>query len=160
MSILKGVVSILIIAMLTLCVLNIVAASTSTSTPATTLVTYKGYVTNATTNQTMLEIMLSSNTTNVNEKVILIGGLTSGMPQTQNFTGVGGATVNIQKWVNDTWTTIGTTTTTATGDYKGWFTAPITSSSPGVFSYRATYDGDSQYAPAVSNVVKLTVNQW
>jgi hypothetical protein len=157
MSILKGIGSVLIIAMLTLCVLNIAAASTSKLTPATALVTYNGYATNATINQTVLEIMLSSNTTNVNEKVTLIGGLASSPIQTQNF--IGGATVNIQKWVNETWTTVDTTTTTAAGDYKGWFKVPITPSSTGVFSYRATYDGDSQYAPTVSNVVRLMVNQ-
>lgn len=157
MNILKGIVSVLIIAMLTLCVLNIAAASTSKSTPATTLVTYNGYATDATTNQTVLEIMLSSNTTKVNEKVTLIGGLASGTPQTRNF--IGGATVNIQKWINETWATIDTTTTIATGDYKGYFSVPITPSSIGVFSYRVTYDGDSQYASVASNVVRLTVTQ-
>jgi hypothetical protein len=157
MNILEGMVSVFIIAMLTLCVLNIAAASTSKLTPATTLVIYNGYATDATTQKTVLEIMLSSNTTKVNEKVALIGGLRSGTPQTPNL--IGGATVNIQKFTNETWTTFNTTTTIATGDYKGYFIVPITPSSTGVFSYRATYDGDSQYAATVSNVVRLTVNQ-
>ena len=157
MNIRIRIISLLIITLLTLCVLNIAAASTSTPTTAT----HNGYNTDATAQQTtMLVIKLMNNngeeisTTKVGQTVDVVGVLVSGT-LTPNF--IGGAKVNIQLMTNGTWTTLGATTT-ETGQYKGMFAAPITPSFTGVFSYRATYDGDSQYAPSVSNVVQLTVN--
>ena len=78
------------------------------------------------------------------------------MPGTSNY--IGGATVNIQGSLDgNTWTTV-LNTTTETGKYNGFFLVLWTPPSTGVVYVRATYDGDSQYAPTVSNVVKLTVN--
>jgi hypothetical protein len=143
--------------MLTLCVLNIAAASASTPTTAT----HNRYNTDTTDQQTTtLVIRLMNNngdeivTANVNQTVNVVGVLMAGT-LTPNF--IGGAKVNTQLMkTNGTWTTI-STTTTETGQYKGMFAAPITPTSTGAFSYRATYNGDSQYAPTVSNVVTLTI---
>jgi hypothetical protein len=38
----------------------------------------------------------------------------------------------------------------------GYFRNTVTRSATGVYTFRVTYDGDSQYAPAVSNTVTLT----
>jgi hypothetical protein len=39
----------------------------------------------------------------------------------------------------------------------GMFAVKLTPEAAGVYTYRVTFDGDDQYAPAVSNVVTLTV---
>ena len=69
-----------------------------------------------------------------------------------------GATINIQRLNYDgtAWYTIGSRTT-QTGKYAGFFAATNDSANPGPYIYRATYDGDSQYAPAISNVEALRV---
>jgi hypothetical protein len=106
--------------------------------------------------QTMLGIVLSNNTTKINEKVTLIGGLASGTPQTPNP--IENARVTIQQLsANGTWISIGTATTEKDGEYKGMFFVLLTPRAPGVIIYRATYDGDNRFAPSVSNVVTLTV---
>ncbi len=72
--------------------------------------------------------------------------------------------VNIQSMNSDgkTWTTVDTekTLSTDTRPYSntaGIFIVKLTPAVAGVFTYRVTYDGDGQYAPAVSNTVTLTV---
>jgi hypothetical protein len=112
--------------------------------------------------QTVLVIRLVNDngdlisTATVNQSVILGGSLY------QNIlfisVRIGGATVSIQaSFDGNTWTTIGNTTT-ETGKNNGFFAAKWILSKSEVIYFRATYDGDSQYAPAVSNVVKLTIN--
>ena len=51
-----------------------------------------------------------------------------------------------------------TDSTSAAGlSLLGIFSAKLTPMVAGVYTYRVTYDGNNQYAPAVSNVVTLTV---
>jgi hypothetical protein len=143
--------------MMSLCAINVTAASTS----KLATVTHNGYATDTRSQQqTHLAIKLANkngdeiSTTNVNQTVQLLGLLR--MPGTSNY--IGGATVNIQLSLDgNTWTTI-LHTTTETGKYNGFFFASWTPQSTGVVYVRATYDGDSQYAPTVSNVVQVTVN--
>jgi hypothetical protein len=155
------ILGLIVAAMLSLCVINVTAASTSTPT----MVTHNGYPIDATSQQqTHLKIILldqTSNLTNmtkVNQSVDLFGVLSSlsGDPNAPNY--IGGATVHIQLMQSGKWTTVFNTTTETSKDTLGLFGISITENHTGVFSYRVTYDGNSQYAPTVSNVVKLTVN--
>ncbi len=60
-----------------------------------------------------------------------------------------------------TWSTVATRITEAVDQQghgaAGLFIVKLTPTVAGVFTYRVTYDGDGQYAPAISNVVTLTV---
>jgi len=143
--------------MMSLCAMNVTAASTSKLTTAT----HNGYATDArSAQQTRLVIKLGNkngeeiSTTHVNQTVCLLGLL--GTPGTSNH--IGGAAVNIQGSLDgNTWTTV-LKTTTETGKYNGFFLVSWAPQSTGVAYVRAIYDGDSQYASTESNVVKLTVN--
>jgi len=155
----KGLICLLIVAMLTLCVPNVAAASTS----KLATVTHNGYATDARSQQqTVLAIRLMNDkgnvisTATVNQSVILGGSLCQKILVIPVW--IGGATVHIQASLDgNTWTTVGDTTT-QTDKYNGFFAMKWMLSKSEVIYFRATYDGDSQYAPAVSNVVKLTVN--
>jgi hypothetical protein len=62
----------------------------------------------------------------------------------------------------NTWTTVYSESTllidTRPGsNSSGAFLMKLTPNVAGVYTYRIIYDGNSQYAPAVSNVVTLTV---
>jgi hypothetical protein len=101
-----------------------------------------------------------------NQQVVLSGVLAWRNPDAPNAApdGIGGAKVNIQESLDgNTWNTVQTATTETRTDVSegevgnGFFLVNWGSSGPGVFYFRATYDGDNQYAPAVSNVVRLTV---
>ena len=83
--------------------------------------------------------------------------------------GIERATVNIHSLNSDgqTWTTVATEITiesvnqhkitTKEDSFAGFFTVTLTPEAAGVYHYRMTYNGNSQYAPAVSNVQTLTV---
>jgi hypothetical protein len=47
--------------------------------------------------------------------------------------------------------------TSSQPDYKGMIMVKLTPEAAGVYNYQITYDGNDQYASAVSNVVSLTV---
>ena len=145
--------------MLSLSAINVTAASTSKLATET----HNGYATDGRSQQqTVIVITLFNkngdkiSTTTVNQSVILGGLLTSGTSNPPNY--IGGATVNIQGSLDgNKWVTI-SHIATQTGKFNGLFAVNWTQSNPGVIYFRATYDGDSQYAPTVSNVVQLTVN--
>ena len=159
MNIRIRILGLLIIAMMSLCAINVTAASTS----KLATVTHNGYATDARSEQqTSLAIKLGNkngdeiSTTNVNQTVFLVGALTSGTSNPPNY--IGGAAVNIQGSLDgNKWVTI-SHVATQTDKFNGLFAVNWTQSNRGVFYFRATYDGDSQYAPTVSNVVQLTVN--
>jgi hypothetical protein len=153
----NGLICILIAAMLSLCVINITAASTSMPTT----VIHNGYNTHATAPQPHLVVFFLNNdrerisTAKVNETVIFCGSLWSDTTSTPNY--IEAAKINIQLMKNGTWTT-GYTTKTSTGEHAGIFAVQLKSTCADILSFRATYDGDSQYSPAVSNVAMLTVS--
>jgi hypothetical protein len=76
-------------------------------------------------------------------------------PERDTSHGIANKTVNIQSLNSDgkTWSTIGTYSTLE----GGGIALKLTPMAAGVYTYRMTYVGDSQYTPAVSNVVTLTV---
>ncbi len=153
MNIRMRITSLSIIALLMLCALSSAAASPIKITTAA----HNEYITGATSQQeTMLAILLSNNTTKINEPVYLGGVLWSGTQSALNC--IENARVTIQRLsTNGTWIPIGTATTEKDGEYKGTFTMSLTPRAAGVIIFRATYDGDDRFAPSVSNVVTLTV---
>jgi hypothetical protein len=161
MNIKKGLVCLSIIAIVTLSIPNVVAAPAGKQA----INIHSSYATDAPVKApTALVIQLSSNTTAVNKPVIIYGALVAGEHGTKHY--IGGATITIQQLTSTNgtvWTRVGTLQTTAANNEVGASPTPNFSGSetPAISGYyviRATYDGDSNYAPAVSNVVSLTVS--
>ncbi|HXY87628.1 MAG TPA: Ig-like domain-containing protein [Candidatus Acidoferrales bacterium] len=97
-------------------------------------------------------------TMEVGQSIHLKGVLSYDTPPTNSTDyshGIPYKTLNIQSLNSDgeTWSTVGTLGTSESGA----FDVKLTPTAVGVYTYWITYDGDSQYAPAVSNVVTLTV---
>ena len=153
MNIRMRITSLSIIALVMLCALSSAAVSPIKITTAA----HSEYITGATAQQeTVLAILLINNTTKIKEPVYLLGALASGTQSAPNY--IENARVTIQQLsANGTWIPIGTATTERDGEYKGKFVVSLTPRVAGFNTYRATYDGDSQFAPSVSNVVVLTV---
>ena len=164
----KTIISLSIIALLSICMFNSVA--TARVTKHSTDV-HSGYAADVRGNQqTYLVAYLRNNhtavTMAVNQSIWLNGVLSVGTPPTSvNDTshGIPNATINVQSMNPDgkTWTTVYSERTlpdtSQTGyNYSGRFIMTLTPVVAGVYTYRVTYDGDSQYAPAVSNVVTIT----
>ena len=119
--------------------------------------------------QTYLVAYLRNNQTavtmGVGQSIWLNGVLSSDTPPSSaNDTshGIPNATINIQSLDPDgkTWSTVNSQKTLPDTDqtgynYSGMFITTLTPVVAGVYTYRVSYDGDSQHAPAVSNVVTL-----
>ena len=96
-------------------------------------------------------------TMGVGQSIHLKGVLSYDTPPT-NLTdyshGIPYKTLNIQSLNSDgkTWITVCTCGTSESGA----FDVKLTPTAVGVYTYQITYDGDSQYDPAVSKVVTLT----
>jgi len=94
----------------------------------------------------------------VGQPIHIKGVLSYDIPPT-NFTdhahGIPYKTLNVQSLNSDgeTWSTIGTNGTFESGAFDVALIPPAT----GDYTYRITYGGDSQYAPAVSNKLTVTV---
>ncbi len=158
MSINKGLICSLIVAILMLSVPNVAVASTSKVATGT----HNGDAANAPSTQLVVTIMNQNgriiNTTTVNHPVLISGCLTQKGLIIPIW--IGNAYVDIQVQNDDgTWTTI-LIATTKTGLNNGNFYMRWTPDDTGVFNIRAYFDGgNGQYAPCVSNVVTLTVNE-
>ena len=175
MSIKNGLICLLIVAILSLCTFNGVAAA-----PASKFTDiYSNYAGDVRDGRQKTYILATfswdANTTAITmglgNSIYFNGVLASDTPPTSavdHSHGIPNATVNVQSLNTDgeTWTTVATKTTWSTippSEYSpelnvmGEFMAKITPSAAGVYTFRVTFDGDSQYAPSVSNVITLTV---
>jgi hypothetical protein len=155
MNIKSGLVCLSIIAIMTFSLSNVAAASVGK--PAINI--HSSYAMDAPVKtQTALVLALSNNKTVVGTPVDIVGALAAKEHDTIHY--IGGATITIQQLGTNgtTWNTIGTVQTLSKGNETGFFGARITPKSSGYYIVRVIYDGDSNYAPAVSNVVALTVN--
>lgn len=97
-------------------------------------------------------------TVEVGQSIHLKGVLSYDTPPTSATDyshGIPYKTLNVQSLNSDekTWSAIGTYGTSESGA----FDVKLIPTAAGVYTYRITYDGDSQYAPASSNIVTLTV---
>lgn len=141
------IISVPIIAILTLAVFNVAAASTSTSTIAAR----DAYITDATAAQQTTIAITVPTQVKTNESIYVNGTLTAGAQ------GIAGAVVHLQ-WLDPTtgnWTTF---SDGKTGE-SGQFSVPVFLYFPSNYTFKVTYDGDSQYAPSVSNEVMITVTK-
>ncbi len=158
MDLRNGLICLSIVAMLMLCVPNVAAASTSKLATGA----HNGHATNAPSTQLVVTIINQNgrmiNTTTVNHPVFICGNLAQKGLSIPIW--IGNAYVDIQVQNDDgTWTTI-LTATTGTGLNNGNLNVRWTPDDTGVFNLRAYFDGgNGQYAPCVSNVVTLTVNE-
>lgn len=161
MNIKNGLVCLSIIAIVTFSILNVVAASAGK--PAINI--HSSYAMDAPAKtQTALVIALSNNTTVANKPVYIYGALVEEEHSTMHY--IGDATITIQQLTSTNgpvWSRVGTLQTTTTNNEVGASISPNfagteTPKTSGYYVIRATYDGDSNYEPAVSNVISLTVN--
>ncbi len=167
----NGLICVVIVAVLSLCMFNSVAAApVSKLTPGT----YSNYAGDARGGgqQTYLLISICGDeapknkdqttfTAGVGQNVYILGAITSGIPPATSSevpsNGIN-ATVNVQSLNSDgkTWTTLATHNTEFY-PMVGFISVKLIPEATGVYTYRLTYDGDSQYSPAISNAVTLTV---
>jgi len=162
MNIKNGLICVLIVAILSLCTFNSVAAAPVSKQTTNVHSNYAVYVNGK--QQTYLEAYLGDATAitiGVGQSIYL-SGILDLSPNFSPGNGIPNAMANIQSMNSDgkTWSTVATRITEAV-DQQGHggtlFIVKLTPTVAGVFTYRVTYDGDSQYAPAISNVVTLTV---
>ncbi|MGB8310976.1 MAG: Ig-like domain-containing protein [Halobacteriota archaeon] len=169
----KAILSLSIIAILTICMFNSVAAAPVNK--QTTDVHSNYAMDMRAGQQTYLAICFgvllppysgtTADTIGVGQSITLSGVLASDIPPINPMDdshGIPGATVHIQSMNSDgqTWTTVATRNTMPEQGFfhtEGVVVVSLTPMAAGVYNYRITYDGDSRYAPAVSNVVTLTV---
>lgn len=172
MNLKTGLTSMVIVALISLCTFNGVAAAPASKLTPGTQSNYAADVKGG--RQTYIFLSLgpygqTAVTIGVGQSVLLEGVLSFDTPPTgicDCAHGIPDATINIQSLTpnGSTWSTVATT---STGDDPGigngmlstvgWFKVTLTPAVAGVYMYRVTYDGDSQYAPSVSTIVTLTV---
>ena len=131
--------------MVTLCVLNVATASTGKPVIAGR----DAYVKDVTAQQPTTITISAPTQVNANASVYANGTLTAGGK------GIAGAVVHLQ-WLDLTtgnWTIL---SDGKTGD-SGQFSVPVFLYFTAGYTFRVTYDGDSRYAPSVSNEVMVTV---
>jgi hypothetical protein len=151
MNVKNVVIVVLIIALLTFCMPNVAAAPVSKQT----INVHSSYATDIPSkDQPILVLLLSNNVTNVGQSVDLFGLLATFRGDKIN--NIEDATIHIEQlnYYGTSWDRLGDLTTMS-GNFSGFFTTRITPSDPGAYVYRATFDGDSQYAPAASHWVAL-----
>jgi len=154
MNIKKALICLSIAAVLTLSVPNAAAASANKQTTNV----HSSYATGASDKERpVIALLLGKNTTAVNAPVNIGGALATDEQGALHY--IGGATITIQQlnYNGTEWNKLGTLQTSTDKD-AGIFVGNITPKDRGYHIYRATYDGGSNYAPAVSNVVALIVN--
>ena len=165
MKIKNAIISLLVIMILTICMFNSVAAApVSKQTPdvhSNHAINVKGV------QQTYIFAAIGGGKTvtmGVGKNVSVDSILSYGTPATSwqdTSHGIPNAIINIQNMNSDgqTWSTIDTSITQSSSSTNvGSFTVKLTPKVAGVYTFRVTYDGDSQYAPAVSDV--LTLIAW
>jgi len=141
------IISVPIITILMLGVLNVAAASSGTPTIAARDV----YITNATAPQQTTIAINAPTQVKTNESIYVNGTLSTGAK------GIATAVVHLQ-WLDLTtgnWTILSDGKTSESGQ----FSVPVFMYFPANYTFRVIYDGDSRYAPSVSNEVMVTVTK-
>ena len=107
--------------------------------------------------QPLLLLLFRNNETAVNTSVntsVEFMGMLATVTQSK-INGIEGATVNIERMNYDgTWCTADTVATMS-GTFSGCFHFAVIPKEPGTYIFRATYDGNNTYSPAVSNNIVL-----
>jgi hypothetical protein len=146
MNMRKGVMSLSLIAIVTLCALNVAAASVSK--PA--IAAYGNDITSARAAQatTTLTFTAPANV-KLNQNFNISGYLTSA-----SGNGIAGAVVDEQTYYNGTWVSMFNVTT----DNSGHLSDTWGLSQAGAYNFRLAYNGDSQNAASVSNEITITAS--
>jgi len=145
MNMRKGVMSLSLIAVVTLCALNVAAASVSK--PATA--SYHNDITRAQAAQSTTLTFTAPTNVKVNQSFKISGYLT-----TVSGNGIAGAVVDEQTYYNGAWVAMYNVTT----DGSGHLSDTLGLSAAGAYNFRLAYNGNSQYAPSVSNEVTITAS--
>jgi hypothetical protein len=152
MSMRKRIISLSIVAILSLSTLNVAAALESK--PTTTI--HGGYTTSATAQQPTTLAFYAPPQAKIFEPTPVSGYLT-----TANGTGITDARIVIQQLHDDgKWHLFSIVFTTGKdGRFSDTVVVyPKIFAAKGGYHFRATYDGDGQYAPSVSNEVIVAVS--
>lgn len=154
MSMRKRIISLSIIAILSLCSLNVAAALESK--PTATI--HGGYTTSATAQQPTTLVFYAPPQAKIFEPTPVSGYLT-----TANGTGIADARIVIQQFSlfgDSKWHLLAIVFTTGKdGHFSDTVVVfPKIFATKGGYHFRATYDGDGQYAPSVSNEVIVAVS--
>ncbi len=137
-------ISLSVLAILTICLLNVTAASPSNPTTAP----HSKVVTDVKAQQPTTLTLTAPTQAKLLEKFYIGVSLTAG------GTGVSGAIIHIQELSQGQWLTFTSHTTDSKGNYVG----QLICNTAADYHFRVTYDGNSQYEPAVSNVVVVTAS--
>jgi len=137
-------ISLSILALLTICLLTVAAASPSNPAAAP----HSKIVTGIKTQQQTTLTLTAPTRAKLGES------FSYGVSLTAGGTGVGGAIIHIQELLQGHWLTL----TSHTSDSKGNYVGQLISNRIADYRVRATYDGDNQYAPGVSNEVVITIS--
>ncbi|GEM_PF-977059 len=150
MSMRKGIISLSIIAIFSLCTLNVAAALASK--PTTTI--HGGYTTSATTRQPTTLAFTAPTQAKIFEPTKVFGYLT-----TANGTGIRNARIDTQQLYGGKWVFLSIVTTGNNGSFSDTVVIfPKMFATKGGYHFRAIYGGDGHYAPSVSNEVIMTVS--
>lgn len=150
MSMRKQIISLSIIAILSLCTLSVASASTS----KTTTVDHHAYARSATAQQPTTLTFTVPAQVKLFQPYPVSGSLT-----TADGTGISGAQIWYQ-WLNgDKWDTTGMMFTFGkNGSFSDTWIETGLFNKQKFCLYRIIYNGNSQYAPAVSNEVNVTIS--
>lgn len=150
MNMRKGVISLSLIAIVTLCAFNVAAASVSK--PATAA--YGNNIASTRTQQpttltpTTLTLTAPANV-KLNQNFQISGYLT-----TASGNGIAGAVVDEQAYYNGNWVAMYNVTTDSSGHLSDTWGL----SQAGAYNFRLAFNGDSQNAASVSNEVTITAS--
>ena len=145
MNMREGMMSLSLIAVVTLCAFSVAAASVSK--PATTAI--GSDITGARAAQSTTLTFTAPANVKLNQNFQISGSLTSA-----SGTGIPGAVVDEQTYYNGTWYSMWNVTT----DNSGHLSDTWQLQQAGAYNFRLSYSGDSQNAASVSNVVTITVS--
>jgi hypothetical protein len=145
MNMRKGVMSLSLIAIVTLCVLNVAAASVSK--PATAA--YGNDITSARAAQSTTLTFTAPANVKLKQNFDISGYLT-----TASGNGIAGVVVDEQTYYNGAWVPMYNVTTDSSGHLSDTWAL----SQEGAYNFRLSYNGDSQNAASVSNQITITVS--
>ena len=142
--------SLSILVMLLFSALSVASASTSKTTTADREI----YARSATAQQPTMLTFNAPAQVKLNQFYVISGSLT-----TADGTGINDAQLLYQQLQDNKWVTFGVVFTDQNGTFSDKWIETDSLSKPGTSYYRVVYNGDSQYAPAVSNEVAVIISK-
>jgi len=147
----KRTISLSILTILLLSALSVASASTSKTTTAD----YEIYARSVTAQQPTTLTFTAPAQVKLDQFYAISGSLT-----TANGTGINDAQLLYQQLQDNKWVSFGAVYTDLNGTFTDKWIETDSLSKPGTSYYRVIYNGDSQYAPAVSNEVAVIISKY